>query len=114
MNPGPGLLVRRDIADELGGERDWVPVGPDRRAATPASLEQSGLSSLGWLSLLSRADLNEFFRELGSANEESSVEIVRAWHATAISLADDLSRSILLGELEWDQLVEAPRPTDAE
>jgi hypothetical protein len=78
----------------------------------------SDLGELAWLRVFQAEDLAEFLRELHEALVASHADgstaalddCLHAWRVTARQLEDPLRRSILVGDVTDEDLVEAGRP----
>lgn len=78
------------------------------------------LGSLAWLRVFDVDDLREFLSDLEealvAAHADQDVAALRScleeWRVTARQLEDPLRRSVLLGKLQSDDLVEALKPDD--
>jgi len=83
-----------------------------------ATLAPAELGEWTWLRHLDVEDLAEFLKDVREAlivvvHESEPTQLLtalREWKATAEALADELSRSTLLGSVDADDLVPAARP----
>jgi hypothetical protein len=86
-----------------------------RRGGT---LTVGDLGPLAWLRVFDREDLTKFLQELHDAlvaahadNDSRTLDAcLHAWRVTASQLEDPLRRSVLLGDVGQDDLVEVDRP----